>query len=269
VVATTTVIADLVARVAGDDAEVTSLVPKGGEAHTFDPSPGDVARVSDAGLVFANGLGLDDWAVDLARDADVPANRIVQLGVDLPDVAYIDDGSGDGGVPNPHLWLDVSYAARYVDRIAERLAVADPSRAATFRARAGVARADLEALDRWVREQLATIPAADRSIVAFHDALPYFARAYDLDVVGVIVEAPGQDPSAGEIAGLIEAIRGSGVRVIVSEAQFPSDLVATIAAETGATVIADLYTDSLGDPPIDSYDGLIRHDVERLVDGLR
>jgi ABC-type Zn uptake system ZnuABC Zn-binding protein ZnuA len=98
--------------------------------------------------------------------------------------------------------------------------------------------------------------------------LPYFARAYGLTIAGVVVEAPGQDPSAGEIADLVARIRVAGVHAIVSEVQFAPDLARTIAEETGATVIADLYTDSLGDPPVDSYEELIRYDVGRLVDAL-
>jgi zinc/manganese transport system substrate-binding protein/manganese/iron transport system substrate-binding protein len=282
VVATTTVLGDLVANAGGDDVEVVSLVPRGGEVHTFDPSPGDMGAVSEADLVFVNGLGLDEWAIDLADDAGVAPGRVVELAEDLPGVSYIegDEGADAGaeGSPeaghgdeaiNPHLWLDVTYAAAYVDRIAEQLGAADPARAAAYRERAGAYRDRLLVLDGWARDQLAAIPAERRRIVSLHDALPYFARAYGLEIVGVVIDAPGQDPSAGEVADLIDAIRSSDVRVIASEVQFPADLVGTIAEETGAMVVADLYTDSLGDLPVDSYEALIRHDVERFVDALR
>jgi ABC-type Zn uptake system ZnuABC Zn-binding protein ZnuA len=268
VVATTTVLADLVARVGGPDVVVSSLVPRGGEVHTFDPSPGDLARVTEARLVVVNGLGLDDWAVALADDADVPHDRVVALAPDLAGVEYLGD-DGPSRNPNPHLWLDVRFAMRYVERIAERLAQGDPAHATAYRERAASYREELAALDDWARVQLEAIPADRRSIVSFHDALPYFARAYGLTISGVVVDAPGQDPSAGEIADLVARIRAAGVRAIVSEVQFAPDLAQTIAAETGATVIADLYTDSLGDPPVDSYEGLIRYDVGRLVDALR
>jgi len=209
----------------------------------------------------------------LARDADVPQERIVELAEDLPGVEYLEgeahaDGEHAGEAFNPHLWLDVSYAIKYAERITERLSAADPERAQAFASRGSAYAQVLMALDTWAGDQLATIPEADRSIVSFHDALPYFARAYGLKVVGVVVDAPGQDPSAGEIAALIDAIRTSGVRAIVSEAQFSSDLVRTIADETDATVVADLYTDTLGDPPVDSFEGLIRYDVEKLLAAL-
>ena len=124
-------------------------------------------------------------------------------------------------------------------------------------------------LDAKVREEIGTIPAADRKLVTFHDAFPYFAREYGIELVGVAVQAPGQDPSAGEIAALIEAIKTAKVKAIFSENQFPTRLVDQIAAQTGATVVADLYDDALGDPPVDSYVGVIEWDVDQLVKALQ
>jgi zinc/manganese transport system substrate-binding protein/manganese/iron transport system substrate-binding protein len=256
VVATTTVLADLVAQVGGDSVSVTSLVPKGGEVHTFDPSPGDVGRVAAADLVVVNGLGLDDWAVGLARDSGTSA-RILMLADSIPAEHYIVDE--ETGRPNPHLWLDPSLAAGYARAIGQ--AIGTPDRAETYVE-------ELTALEGETRATIGALPADARRIVSFHDALPYFARAFDLEIVGVVVDAPGQDPSAGEIAELIDAIKASGVKAILSEAQFPHDLADTVAGETGATVVADLYTDTLGDPPVDTYGGMIRWDVDRIVEAL-
>jgi manganese/iron transport system substrate-binding protein len=266
VVATTTVLANLVREVGGDRVSVRSLVPPGGEPHTFDPRPSDVTAFVDADLVVMNGLGLDDWVVDLVGEAGSDA-PVVRLGEDLPGAEYIADEE-EGG-QNPHLWLNVAYAIGYVDRIAAALAEVDPDGAEAHAQRGAQYRAELEDLDAFALEQLATIPAERRRVVAFHEAFPYFAAAYGLEVVGVVVDAPGQDPSAGEVAALIDAIRDSEVAAILSEDQFPTDLVDQIAAETGVTVIADLYSDSLGDPPGDTYVGMIRYDVERLVEALR
>ena len=105
--------------------------------------------------------------------------------------------------------------------------------------------------------------------MSFHEAYPYYAAAYGLEIVGVIVEAPGQDPSAGEIGELVEAIRASGVKAIFAEAQFSPELAEAVAAETGATVVTDLYNDSLGDPPVDSYERMMRWNTTRTVEALR
>jgi ABC-type Zn uptake system ZnuABC Zn-binding protein ZnuA len=165
--------------------------------------------------------------------------------------------------------LDVAYAISYVDRIAAALSEVDPDGAEGYFQRASDFGAVLEELDAFVRDELASIPTGQRRVVSFHDAFPYFASAYGLEIVGTVVEAPGQDPSAGHVVALIDAIRASGARAILSEDQFPSALVEQIAAETGVAVVADLYSDSLGDPPGDSFVGMIRWDVERIVEALR
>jgi ABC-type Zn uptake system ZnuABC Zn-binding protein ZnuA len=275
VVASTTVLADLVANVGGTKVDVQSLVPKGGEVHTFDPTPSDLARVAEADLIFMNGLGLDEWLAPMVDDSggDAP---VVELGEDLPGVTYLEaddvdqatDGHGHGSI-NPHLWLDVANAVRYVERITGALAVADPADAAAYEARGAAYTASLEDLDGWIRDQFDTVPAANRRIVSFHEAFPYYAAAYGLEVVGTIVDAPGQDPSAGEIADLVEAIKTSGARAIFTEAQFSPELAETVAAETGVSIVSDLYNDSLGNTPVDSYEAMMRWNTEKTVEALQ
>jgi ABC-type Zn uptake system ZnuABC Zn-binding protein ZnuA len=267
VVATTSVLADLVQQVGEAHVAASSLVPPGGEVHTFDPTPADIARVADADLIVTNGLGLDDWVADLARDSGTRAPILV-LGEDLENVTYL-AGDGPEGTVNPHLWMDVRNAIRYAVRIGDELARIDPAHADAYDATTKAYTQRLTELDGWAREQIAAVPEARRKIVSFHDALPYFAQAYGLEIVGTVIDAPGQDPSAGEVADLIEAIRATGASALFGEAQFNPDLARTIADEARITVVTDLYTDSLGDPPADSYEGLIRWDVDKVVEALQ
>lgn len=266
VVATTSVFADMVRMVGGDRVAVTSLVPAGTDVHTYQAKPDDVRAVAAARLIVMNGLGLDDWLQQTLTAASSHASTI-RLAEGLPGVVLLP--GDDPGTRNPHLWMDVTYARGYVARIRDALALVDPAGATAYDAGAAAYDARLAALDAWVRGQVATIPEADRKLVLFHDALPYFARTYGLTIVGVAVKAPGQDPSAGDIAALIDAIKASGVKAIFSENQFPTDLVDEIAHETGARVVANLYDDSLGAPPVDSYEGLIRWDTDQIVAALR
>jgi ABC-type Zn uptake system ZnuABC Zn-binding protein ZnuA len=268
VVATTTVLADMVRQVGGDHVDVASLVPPGGEVHTFDPTPSDLSRVADARLIVMNGLGLDDWLGQVATNSGTTA-EILELGQDLDGVDYLraaDDHAEED--VNPHLWLNVAYGIKYVERIGEALARADPDNAEAYAAGTRAYSARLAELETWARDQIAAIPESSRTIVSFHEAFPYFAEAYGLEIVGTIVDAPGQDPSAGEIADLVEAIRASGAKAIFSEAQFSPELADTVAREAGITIESNLYNDSLGDPPADSYEGIIRWDVERVVAAL-
>lgn len=266
VVTTTTVFADLIANVGGDLVTVTSLVPRNGDVHTYSPRPADIAALASAKLIVMNGLGLDDWLEKMIGNASAAGTPLVRLGVGLAGVTLLPGETSS--TQNPHLWMDVRYAELYVDRIASALAQVDPANAATFAANATAYKARLATLDSWVRSQVAAIPAASRKIVTFHDAFPYYAREYGITIVGVAVEAPGQDPNAGYTARLIDAIKAAGVKAIFSEKQFPTKLVDALAQETGATVVSTLYDDAVGDPPITSYEAVIRWDTQQLVEAL-
>jgi ABC-type Zn uptake system ZnuABC Zn-binding protein ZnuA len=268
VVATTTVLADLVKQVGGDDVSVTSLVPKGGEVHTFDPTPSDLQGLTSADLIVMNGLGLDDWLAGIATDSGATA-IVVELAEGLEGVTYLaGEAHADDEAVNPHLWLNVAYASKYVDRIIETLSDMDPEIADGVGARGEAYLARLAELDTSTRDRIGEIPEADRVIVSFHEAFPYFAAAYGLTVVGTIVDAPGQDPSAGEIAALVEAIRASGAKAVFGEAQFSPDLAEIVADEAGVAVETHLYSDSLGDAPADTYEGMMRWNVDRVVGAL-
>ena len=266
VVATTSVFADLVRNVGGDLVSVSSLVPPNSDVHTYSPKPSDIRALAAARVVFMNGLGLDDW---LTRTIGSVASQatVVQLAVDLPGAA-LQRGEGPTGPPNPHLWLDVAYGQQYVERIAAALTQADPAHTATYNQQRKAFRARLGDLDAWVKEQIATIPTSNRRFVAFHDAFPYYAAAYGLQIVGVAVPAPGQDPSAAYTAELILAIRAAHVTAIFAEAQFPPKLAQQLAQQTGVSVVATLYDDSVGDLPVTSYEAVIRWDTEQFVKAL-
>jgi ABC-type Zn uptake system ZnuABC Zn-binding protein ZnuA len=267
VATTSTVFGDMIKNVGGELVAVTSLVPPGADVHTFAPKPADLRAVTAARLIVMNGLGLDDWLRDTITNATAEGTPLVELGVDLPGVELLP--GEEPGTQNPHLWMAVPNAVLYVDRIEAALVAADPANTDAYHRQATAYRDRLSALDASVRQRIEAIPPANRKLVTFHDAFPYFAQAYGLEIVGVAVDAPGQDPSAGEIAALIEAIRASGVKAIFSEDQFPTTIVDQLAAETGARVVANLYDDSLGDQPVTSYEAVIEWDVDQLVQALR
>jgi len=266
VVATTTVFADMVKNVGGDLVAVTSLVPRGGDVHTFEPKPADIQAVAGAKVLFMNGLGLDDWLERTITNAAASGTPLIRLGVDLPGVTLLPGESPD--TQNPHLWMNVKYAELYADRIAAALKAADGAHAVQYEAQVAAYKQRLDALDASVQQRIATIPAANRKLVMFHDAFPYYARAYGITIVGVAVEAPGQDPNAAYTAQLITAIKDSGVKVIFSENQFPTKLVDQLASETGATVVSNLFDDALGDQ-VASYEAVINWDTDRLVEALK
>jgi ABC-type Zn uptake system ZnuABC Zn-binding protein ZnuA len=277
VLATTTVFADLARNAGGGAVVVDSLVPRGADPHTFAPRPSDLRKVADADVIIMNGLGVDDWLTPLLASAKRADTSVVVLGTDLPGATYLASGATAGpggaapatGAVNPHLWLNVAYAEEYVRRISAALKAARPSDAQAIDASTTAYVAQLQALDASIRSRIAAIPVANRRIVSFHDAFPYYAAAYGLEIVGVAVEAPGQDPSASQVATLIDAIRANGVKAVFSEAQFNPKVIDQIAQEAGAKVVATLYNDSLGDPPVDTYVGMMQWDTDQVVGALQ
>ena len=192
VVTTSTVFADMIRNVGGDLVAVTSLVPASADVHTFAPKPADLRSVTAARLIVMNGLGLDDWLRETITNAAAEGTPLIELGVGLPGVQLLPGEAP--GEENPHLWMAVPNAILYADRIEAALAAADPGNAAAYGRQASAYRERLSALDSSIRQRIGQIPVADRKLVTFHDAFPYFAREYGLEIVGVAVEAPGQDP---------------------------------------------------------------------------
>ena len=276
VIATTSVFADLAQLALGDNVRIETIVPAGVDVHTFEPSPADAQKLAGADLIVMNGLGLDEWALSLLEAAGKSGEDVLELaeGIDESNAwVYLEgedhdaatpDAHGHGGT-DPHIWLDPKGAAIYVDRIAARVAAELPERAMAIESARDAGLAEIAALDEELRVGFAAVDASARKIVTFHDAFGYFARAYEIEIVGVAVEAPGQEPSAKEIAALIDAINAAGVTSVFSEAQFPSKILKQVAAETGATVLENLYSDALGDAPANSYLGAMRANASAIL----
>jgi ABC-type Zn uptake system ZnuABC Zn-binding protein ZnuA len=276
VIATTSVFADLAQLALGDNVTIETIIPAGVDVHTFEPSPADAQKLAGAELIVMNGLGLDEWALSLLEAAGKNEEAVLELaeGIDESNAWVYLEGEehdeevgeehGHGGA-DPHIWLDPKGAAIYVERIAARVAAELPERATEIESARDAGLAAIAALDEELRVGFAAIDASARKIVTFHDGFGYFARAYEIEIVGVAVEAPGQEPSAKEIAALIDAIKAAGVTSVFSEAQFPSKVLDQVAAETGATVLENLYSDALGDAPANSYLGAMRANASAIL----
>lgn len=271
VAAANTVLVDLVRQVGGARlASVTSMVPSGVEVEDYNPSPEDLGTLAAADLVVYNGLALDRWVPQLVAAAK-PGVPTLVLSDGLPVLgkgASRDEDFAANG--NPHFWLDVHFAKRYAERIRDRLALLDPPGAAIYQANTAAYLQQLDQLDAELHQQVETIPSANRKLVTTHEAYPYLAAHYGFALVGVITPAPGQEPSAGELAALVEKVKAARVPTVFSEAQFSPRLAETLAREAGVQrVVTDLYNDSLGDPPADSYLGMMRTNFRKIAEALR
>lgn len=264
VVTTTTVFADIVKAVGGTHADVKSIIPPGVGPEDYEPKPDDARSLADAQLIVSNGVGLDDFLNRLLESGSGGKTPRLVLGEGI-DPILVD------GVPNPHFWLDPSLVKTgYLPKIVTALSALAPADAATFRANAAAYGSQLDALDAELKAKIDTIPQANRKLVTFHDAFPYFARHYGFELVGVVVANVGQEPNAAELAALVEKVKAAGVRAVFSEAQFNPKLAQTLADEAGVKqVVTTLYNDALGLAPADSYPGMMRWNVDKIVEALR
>ena len=264
VVATTTVFADIVRNVAGDRATVSSIIPAGAGPEDYEPEPDDARKLADADLIISNGVGLDDFLDPLIEAAGEGAAPRLVLGQAIPTITV-------DGEANPHFWLDPSLvASHYVPAISAALIALDPSGAATYEANAKAYVAAISAMDAANVAKIDTIPMADRKLVTFHDAFPYFAAHYGFEDVGVILDNVGQEPTASELAALVETVRAAHVKAVFSEAQFSPELAHTLAEEAGiTTVVTTLYNDTVGPSPNDTYLKMMEWNVNEIVQALR
>ncbi|MCX7623212.1 MAG: metal ABC transporter substrate-binding protein [Thermomicrobium sp.] len=274
VVTSIPIFATMVEVVGGEFVEASAVMPPGTDPHTYQPVPRDVAKLAVADLVVYNGGDLDPW-MERQLEATGSRARVVVLSEGLePPPGVGEEEAHAGETPavehehgvNPHFWLDPDFGIIYVQRIAEGLAQVDPARAETYRANAERYIAEIRAFDEWAKEQIATIPPERRKLVTFHDAFPYFAAHYGLELVGVVILSPGREPSPQEVAQLVERIRSEGVPAIFVEPQFNPKLAETIAQEAGVRVL-ELYSDAA--PAGTDYLGMMRRNVTNVVEGLR
>jgi ABC-type Zn uptake system ZnuABC Zn-binding protein ZnuA len=274
VVTTVAPITNIVQNIGGELVQVTGIVPEGTNSHTFEPAPSDAAALADADVVFINGLHLEEPTRELAEANVRDGVPIVALGerTITPD-EYIYDFSfpREAGDPNPHLWTDPLYAKRYAEIVKNELSKLDPESAELYEENYRAFAERIDQLDRDVREVTATVPPANRVLLTYHDSFPYFAREYGWTIIGAIQPADFAEPTAQEVARLIDQIRAEHVPAIFGSEVFPSPVLQQIANETGATYIDDLRDDDLPGDNGDrdhSYFGLMAFDFKTFMGAL-
>jgi ABC-type Zn uptake system ZnuABC Zn-binding protein ZnuA len=274
VVTTISPLTNIVANVAGELAQVEGVVPEGIDAHTFEPAPSTARLLSQADVVFLNGLSLEEPTLQLATANAKEGARLVELGdTTLNEAEYIYDSSfpeADGD-PNPHLWTNPRYARRYAELVMETLAERDPANTEAYRRNFERLASRFDELERVLATVTSSVPEANRKLVSYHDSFPYFARDFGWTIVGAIQPADFTDPTPRELAELIAQLRREGVPAIFGSRAFPSPILEQIARETDANYVEDLRDDDLpGEPgdPDHSLLALLQFDYTAIVDAL-
>jgi ABC-type Zn uptake system ZnuABC Zn-binding protein ZnuA len=274
VVTTVAPLTDIAKNVAGNAADVEGIIPEGVDSHTFEPTPGSARLLAQADLILLNGLHLEDPTERLADANHRSGVEIYLLGdhtITASQQIYDFSFPKTGGKPNPHLWMDVALAIRYAELMRDQMAKADPAHAADYRRNTAAYLATLHRLDGAVQRSIDTIPPQNRVLLTYHDSFAYFAKHYGMRVIGAIQPADFAEPSAREVASLIDQIKAQHVPAIFGSEVFPSPVLAQIAGETGAKYEDTLRDDDLpGDPGASqhNYVGLLVYDVSTMVKDL-
>lgn len=280
VVASTTIVADLVRQVAGTRWDVTALVPLGADPHSVEPTPQDARLLARARVVVLIGAGLEPPAMVRLVRAAAPSARVVELaaGLAVRRGPAGQDGADDGrgevpghGDLDPHVWTSVPHAIQMVEAIRSALEAEDPRGRAIYAEHARAYVTQLQALDRWVRLQVERIPPERRLLVTNHETLRYFAREYGFSEVGAVIPSASSlaEPAAAEAARLVDSLRRMRVPALFVETTVSPALARRLAQEAGVKVVS-LYSDSLGaaGSGADTYVGYIRTNVSRIVEAM-
>lgn len=284
VVTSFSIIADLVKQVGGENVDVTPLVKPGSDAHMFEPTAQDARILAQADILFINGLGFEPWMQRLKHAAGFNGTEIT-VSENIAPLAFHEqahDGKSESihgheqhahhehHELDPHAWQDVRNVVIYVQNIAVALAIADPSNAQHYTQRAQAYIAQLEALDRKIRESIESLPENHRILITTHDAFSYFGHAYGLTIIASMGTSSDEEPSAADIARLINQIRTVQAPAVFLENVMNPALMQQVTRETSAVLGGELYSDALSEPgtAADTYIGMMEHNLETLMQAL-
>ncbi len=268
VLATTTIVGDVVNQVGGTDIALTVLMPVGADPHDFQPRPQDAAALADAQIIFSSGAGLETFLQPLLDSTGATGKLVeVSVGITLLPLPGSNQPAGD-----PHTWMDPNNVITWTQNIAAALSAADPAHAADYQANAEAYAASLRDLDAWIRTEVAQVPPANRLLVSDHAVLGYFAAQYGFTQEGTITGSFSSEaaPSARELAALEDKIRQSGVRAVFVSEAVNQTLADQVAADTGIQSVW-IYHATLTAPggPAASYLEFMRYNVNAIVEALK
>lgn len=272
VIASFSILGDIVRTIGGDRVEVSTLVGPDEDAHVFEPKPADAKRLVQARLLVVNGLGFEPWAQKLAKSASYKGQTVVAAQGVKPRTLPAEQGDKghDHAETDPHAWQDPTNVVRYVRNISAALAKADPDGAGVYQANGAAYIRELESLDAWAKGQLDTIPAAKRKVITSHDAFGYFGAHYGVGFLAPQGISTESEPSAKQVAQLIRQIQREKIKAVFFENMSSPKLLAQLSKDAGVTVGPELYVDALSKTggPADTYLQLMRHNVTQLVAGM-
>jgi zinc/manganese transport system substrate-binding protein len=272
VVATFSILADMVKQVGGPHVVVTSLVGPNFDAHVFDPTPADAKRLAAAKLVVVNGLGFEGWMSRLIKSSGYKGPVLTaSKGVKTIPMENSDHGHNHSHIaPDPHAWQSLLNARQYVENIKVALSTAMPAQTADFQARATDYLKQIDALEKRTQTRIAAVPVERRRVITSHDAFGYFARAYKVSFYPLQGLSTGSEASAADVVRILNEIKKNKVTAIFAENISDPRVLERIAKDTGAKIGGTLFADALSAPgtDADTYLKMFEHNVSTIVSGM-
>ena len=274
VVATVGMVADLARGVGGDDVAVQGLMGPGVDPHLYKATSSDLIRLQRAEVILYSGLHLEGKMQETFQRLSKSGRRVRAVTDVLPQERLI--RVGRDGMVDPHVWFDVDLWARCADGVASELSAARPESADRFRQRAATVKEELKALHQWVRDRVASVPASRRILVTSHDAFGYFGKAYGFQVVALQGVSTVTEAGLADMAQLTDFIRSKGVPAVFVESSVSHASLERIRKDAGVKLGGELFSDAMGTPgqqhggyDLGTYQGMIRQNVDRIVEGLK
>ena len=266
-------ITNIVQNIGGEKINLIGLVPEGVNSHTFDLVPSDAIKINNADLIIIDGLNLETEVEKIANNAIAKNSKIhlLKLGDNTVDKAdWIFDFSfpKEKGDPNPHLWLNVYYAIKFANLTRDKLIEIDPFNSKYYTENSKKYTELLKQLDNGIKKSIMTIPPENRKLLTYHDSWAYFAPRYGMTVIGVIQPSDFGEPSAKDVADLIDQVRAEKVPAIFASEVFPTNIIDQIAKEGNITVVETLSDDDLPGKPGDnnhSYVGMMIENMKNMI----
>jgi zinc/manganese transport system substrate-binding protein len=274
VVASFSILADMVKQVGGPHVEVTSLVGPNSDAHVFDPTPADAKRLASAKLVVVNGLGFEGWLNRLVKSSGYKGPVLTaSKGVKTLPMAESDHGHGHShshAAPDPHAWQSLLNARQYVENIRVALSAAMPAHSADFQSRATDYLKQIDTLEKSTQARIAAVPMERRRVITSHDAFGYFARAYKVTFYPLQGLSTASEPSAADVVRIVNEIKKNKVTAIFAENISDPRVLERVVKDTGAKIGGTLYADALSAPgtQADTYLKMFELNVSTIVAGI-
>jgi manganese/zinc/iron transport system substrate-binding protein len=269
VLATTGMIADAARVVGGGHVEVAALMGPGVDPHLYQPTARDQGKLKAARLIFYNGLHLEGKMVEIFESL-AQQKRVVAVSSGISEGRLL-SWKSSAGMHDPHIWFDVRLWQEAVRTIAQAYAETDPAHAADYERRAADYLAELDRLDQYCRDRAGELPDDQRILITSHDAFHYFGRAYGFDVVGIQGISTDSEAGLKAITDAVDLIRQKQIRAIFPETSVPRAAIERVAKDSDASLGPELYSDALGSPdsPAGNYAGMIRTNIDNIVDSLK